>query len=127
MRVIFAYSDADPSSDNDVTYHGTTRGVKSIRLTTETSVPPVLPSDAFYQDLINKNVSKMPLPLSIYVKYTSHITMRYTYHMYFKVLFPSNDLDSFTFFHTLTDEAGIGVSDRSYPYSIIHHHLMNSL
>ena len=62
MRVIFAYSDTDPSSENAVTYHGKTRGVKSITLRAKLPVPPVLPSDAFYQDLINKNVSMKPIP-----------------------------------------------------------------
>ena len=98
MRVIFAYSDTDPSSENDVTYHGTTRGVKSIRLTIRTSVPPVLPSDAFYQDLNNKNVSKMSLPLFICVKTINDISLS----LCFKVLCPSNftsgnDLNTFTF------------------------------
>ena len=59
MRVIFAYSDTDPSSEEAVMYHGSTRGTKSITLLAISSNAPPLPTDAFHYDYLNKNVSAL--------------------------------------------------------------------
>ena len=57
MRIIFAYSETDPSSENAVAYHGTTRGTKSISLLSQLPEAQLLPADAISYDVANNNVS----------------------------------------------------------------------
>ena len=57
MRIIFAYSETDPSSENAVAYHGITRGTKSISLLSKLPEAQVLPADAIFFDVVNNNVS----------------------------------------------------------------------
>ena len=69
MRIIFAYSETDPISENAVAYHGITRGTKSILLLIQLSEAKVLlydakPYDAIPYDIVNKNVSSFYYNLS---------------------------------------------------------------
>lgn len=57
-RVIYAYSDSDPTSDDAIRYHGSTRGTKSILLldpSTNVQDEVALPSDVKVMELRNGN------------------------------------------------------------------------
>nr|QII19197.1 dopamine beta-hydroxylase [Sinonovacula constricta] len=54
-RVIYAYNDEDPVSDDAIHYHGSTRGTKSVSLLSSIQTPTNLPSDVKYIDILSRN------------------------------------------------------------------------
>merc|ERR1712137_46928 len=54
-RLIFAYGQADPASEDGITYHMTTRGTKSVPLLSTLYVPDDLPTDVIHFDFLNGN------------------------------------------------------------------------
>ncbi|KAL4218773.1 hypothetical protein ACF0H5_021360 [Mactra antiquata] len=54
-RVIFAYGTSDPANENAVSYHGSTRGTKSIALLSLNVELENLPSDSRHYDFLNRN------------------------------------------------------------------------
>ena len=57
VRLIYSYSEVDPADDDSITYHGTTRGTKSVSLLSQSKIPDSLPADVQHFEFLNNNVS----------------------------------------------------------------------
>ncbi|KAL4218772.1 DBH-like monooxygenase protein 1 [Mactra antiquata] len=54
-RVIYAYGQQDPVSEDSINYHGTSRGTKSVALLSMNAELDQLPADSRHYDFLNKN------------------------------------------------------------------------
>jgi len=56
VRLIYAFNPVDPVDDDDIRYHGTHRGTKSVSLLSKYHVPQSMPSDLTHYDFLNRNL-----------------------------------------------------------------------
>ena len=57
LLAIFAYGHSDPTSEDTISYHGTTRGTKSMSLLSKVVAPQNFPDDVLAFDFLNNDVS----------------------------------------------------------------------
>ncbi|KAL4218774.1 hypothetical protein ACF0H5_021361 [Mactra antiquata] len=93
-RVIFAYGTSDPANENSVTYHGTTRGTKSISLLSYNSEHFDLPDDIRHFDVIHENYT-IPNDSTTYWCTAFKLPIMSRHHMvkYEAILTPGNELN----------------------------------